>query len=75
MLSACRRMGGTKLHFRDAHLGDYYKSQDLRRVMIGKGPMHGASGLGGQVLGSFPVYVFAVSMFSEGIFARNIFAT
>ena len=46
-------MGRTKLQFRDAQLGDD-KNQDLGRVVIWKGSMGGASGVGGKVLGSTP---------------------
>ena len=43
-------MGKTKVQVRDVHLGDYYKNQDLGRVVIGKGTMDGASGVDGKTL-------------------------
>lgn len=50
-------MGQTKVQFRDIHLGDHYKNQDLRRVVITKGPMYGASEVDGKILFLDPMVV------------------
>lgn len=50
-------MGQTKVQFKDIYLGGHYKNQDLRRVVIRKGHMYGASEVDGKILFLDPMVV------------------